>query len=401
MANHLADNRGIHPQQSHVGGFSVTALGPPSVFFAASFAAMCAHGGISHRLRNARALLFSIIVTGPGLCACDAARTPEPSRSPPPSAVAPPVASPPPTADSGRSPPSSPPAANAGRAETLSLLSLPTSAYQAPLAVDDDAAYLLTNHAAHRLVPGRAPKAFELDLGFGSTATRHGLVFWSEGAVREASKLSGESRRLAALAARPQLFVSSGDDLAWLERSDDKLFSLRSLTGSRVTTAYTSTGTIDAVAMLSDWIFFVERPAGAEWRIGGVPAKGGTPVFTSARRGRAPAMLVAHHELYYYDGNGREVRRLSPDLRDEETLVSDFVCSPLAVAERVYCANVEGIFELVPHGRPRPLVELTRGGTVTDLAANATHVFWVSDAGADKLSVHALALGPAPSAPPR
>jgi hypothetical protein len=106
-------------------------------------------------------------------------------------------------------------------------------------------------------------------------------------------------------------------------------------------------------------------------------------------------MLVARHALYYYDGNAREVRRLSPDLRDEETLVSDFICSPLAVAERVYCANLEGIFELVPEGRPRAVVRLTRG-TVTELAANAHHLFWVADAGADKLSVQAIALPVSP-----
>jgi hypothetical protein len=276
------------------------------------------------------------------------------------------------------------------------LLSLPTSAYQASLAVDADGAYLLTQHAGYRLVRGRAPEALKVELGFGATATRHGLLFWSAGAVREASKRSGESHPLATLAARPQLFVSSGDDLAWLARSDDNGFSLGSLAGKRPSAVYTSPGSIDAATMLNDWIFFVERPRDAEWRIGGVRTQGGAPVFTTPRRGRSPSMLVAHHELYYYDGAGREVRRLSPDLRHEETLVSDFVCSPLAVAERVYCANLEGIFELAPQGRPRPLTERGAGGPVTDLAANARHLFWIGDAGADRLVVDSLALPPSP-----
>jgi hypothetical protein len=336
------------------------------------------------------------IALGPGPCACDDARKAEHSRSPPASVVAAPVAPPPGATEHSGTSSGTRPASSAEPAETIRLLALPTSAYQASLTVDDDGAFLLTSHAAYRLVPGRAAEALEVEPGFGAAATRHALVFWSEGAVREASKQSGKSRRLATLAARPQFFVSSGDDVAWVERSDEHGFSLGSVSGKRASAVYASPGAIDAAVMLNDWVFFVERPTGSEWRVGGIRAKGGEPVFTSARRGRSPSMLAAHRDVYYYDGNGREVRRLSPDLRDEETLVSDFVCSPLAVAERVYCANVEGIFELVPRGLPRPLVKLTRGNMVADLAANARHLFWVGDAGADQLSVNAIALAASP-----
>jgi len=129
-----------------------------------------------------------------------------------------------------------------------------------------------------------------------------------------------------------------------------------------------------------------------------VSTKGGAPAFTPARRGRSPSMLVGHRDIFYYDGNHREVRRLSPDLRHDETLVADFICSPLAVGEHVYCANVEGIFELVPEGRPRPLMK-RGGGPVTELAANAHYLFWIEDAGADKLIVQTLALPHDPPAP--
>jgi hypothetical protein len=278
------------------------------------------------------------------------------------------------------------------RSEPLQLIALSSSAYQASLAADRDAAYLLTSGAAYRLSPERAAEARQVELGFGATATRHALVFWSEGAVREISKQTGKTRRLAPHSTRPRQFVSSGDELGWVERSDDGRFSVASLTGERASRAYTSPGKIDAAAMLSDWIFFVERPTEAEWRIGGVRAQGGAPAFTNLRRGRAPSMLVAHQELYYYDGNRRAVLRLSPDLRREETLVTDFVCSPLAVAEEVYCANVEGVFELVAGARPRLLVKLDDGRAATDLAATTGHLFWIGDAGADKLEVSALAL---------
>jgi hypothetical protein len=378
MAIHRVAFRGVHAGQSPNHGISVTAS--PLAFVSS---------------------LLAISATALGLAACDRAQLPEDSRSratPTATPTVTPAVTPPRTSAGGSETPAVPSlAASAQRADPKALLSLSTSAYQASLAVDADAAYLLTSHAAYRLVPGRAPEELRIELGYGASATAHGLVFWSEGAVREASKQSGTSHRIAALAARPQFFVSSGDDLAWVARAEDSRYSLGSVAGKRPFTAYTSPGSIDAAAMLGGWVFFVERPTEAEWRIGAVRAEGGAPVSTSTRRGRAPSMLVAHHEIYYYDGNGREVRRLSPDLRDEKVLVSDFVCSPLAVAERVYCANVEGIFELVPDGRPRPLVTLGLGATVSDLAADGRRLFWVADAGPDKLVVNAIEVADPPA----
>jgi hypothetical protein len=237
----------------------------------------------------------------------------------------------------------------------------------------------LTSEAAYRFLPGRAAEAQRVPLGFGATATTHSLLFWSDGAVRELAKRGGESRRLVELATPPQSFVSSDNYVGWVERSSDGRFSLGSIAGKRATTAYTSPGKIDAAVMLSNWLFFVERPTEkSEWRIGGVRTSGGTPAFTNSRPGRAPSMLAARDDLYYYDGNRREVRRLTPDLRTEETLVADFVCSPLAVANKVFCANVEGIFELVPGARPRALVKLSKNRFATDLAATGSHLYWGS-----------------------
>jgi hypothetical protein len=364
VATQLAGVREVHGGQSIDRSFSVNKSSRRLLF-----CGPVVRPGVKSRA------LFAATVTALALGACEDARKSAASA---------------PTSSDGRAP--SPPQASTERPESPPLLSLSTSAYQASLAVDDDAAYLLTSHAAYRLAPGRPADALKVELGFGGTATRHGLVYWSDGAVREASKQGGESRRLGTLAARPQLFISSGDVVAWLERSEDGRFSLGSLATERPSTIYASPGTIDAATMIGDLSFFVERTTDAEWRIGAVRTKGGRPVFTTARRGRSPAMLVGHHDIYYYDGNVREVRRLSPDLRREDTLVSDFICSPLAVAERVYCANVEGIFELAPQG-PRRLVKLGRDGTVTDLAANARRLFWIADAGADRLVVETLALG--------
>jgi hypothetical protein len=273
------------------------------------------------------------------------------------------------------------------------LLSVSSSAYRASIAADAETAHLLTSEAAYRLSPGRAPETQRAELGLGATATPHALLFWADGEVQELSKHDSQTRRLVALATRPQTLVASESGVGWVERSEAGRFALGSISGKRATRIYTSPGRIDAAVMSRDWIFFLERPAETGWRVGGVRASGGTPEFTSSRPGRAPSMLVARRELYYYDGNRREVRRLSPDLRNEETLATDFVCSPLAVAERVYCANVEGIFELVPGARPRALVKVSQGRLVTGLAASATHVYWVADVGPDKLEVSALPLG--------
>jgi hypothetical protein len=272
------------------------------------------------------------------------------------------------------------------------VIALSISAYRASITADAEAAYLLTSEAAYRFTPGRAAEAQRVELGFGATATADAFIFWSDGAVQEHSKRDGRTRRLVGLAAQPQSLVSSGSYVGWVERSPEGRFSLGSIAKKGASSVYTSPGKIDAAAMLSNWIFFVERPTASEWRIGGVRTSGGTPTFTNSRPGRAPSMLVARDELYYYDGNRREVRRVTPDLRSEETLVTNFVCSPLAVsvAKKVYCANVEGIFELVPGARPLALVKLAKNRFATDLAATATDLYWVSDAGPDKLQVSSL-----------
>jgi hypothetical protein len=267
------------------------------------------------------------------------------------------------------------------------MLALPSSAYHASLEPDEEGFVVLTRTAAHRLVPGGAPLEMPLDLAFGATTTRQSVLFWSDGAVRQAPKRGGSPRQLAGLPARPQRFVSSGDEFVWLEKNAENRFSIVTLNGAKPHLTYASTGRIEALAMLSDWVFFVERPADGSWRIGGVKHIGGTPVFTAPRQGRAPAMLVAAQQLYYYDGNTIEIRRLSPDLQQEETLAKGFVCSPLAVFEHVYCAQVDGIFELRAGALPRRLVPARLGTPITALAVNERHVAFVTDAGADKLEV--------------
>lgn len=291
-----------------------------------------------------------------------------------------------------------PPAASRPEADAVAevrvLLSLPRSAYHASITGDpDDVAYLLTSTAAYRLAPEHPPAETPMDLGFGATVTRSSIVYWSRGAVLEAPKAGGAPRRLVTLAERPQLFVASTAAIGWLRRASDGSFSLNALLAKKPTTLYTSHGSIDAVTMLGEQIFFVERPAGTDWRIGRIgPTVGATPEFTALRSGRAPAMLAGRHDLVFYDGHRSEVRRLSLDLRHERTPVSGFICSPVAVSEHIYCAQPDGIFELRPDERPRRLVSGDTQRLVTDLAATPKRLLWIVDAGADKLEIRALVL---------
>jgi hypothetical protein len=292
---------------------------------------------------------------------------------------------------------SPPPSKAVRRAEPTLVFAAAESAYHARLVADDTSFHLLTPTAAYHLAPGQAPRKIGIELGDGASGNGESFVYWSNGAVYRAFKSDPEKPlRLGALSSRPQGFFTSGDDVCWLERAPDDRFRLMTFVRGKPTPSYESPGKLDAATMLSDWLFFVERPAGFSWRIGGVPVRGGTPTFTRERNGRAPAMLVARRDLYYYDGNSREVRRLSPDLAKEETLVRGFICTPLAVFEHVYCAQLEGIFELRQNERPLLLSSERTRGPVIDLAANRTHVAWLSEAGAERLEVRSLALSERP-----
>jgi len=280
-------------------------------------------------------------------------------------------------------------------AEPRTLLTLPTSAYHATIAAGaDDDAYLLTPTAAYRLAPGRDPEKTPLDLGAVATMTPSSFIYWSRGAIVETPKTGGAPCRIVALSDPPQAIVAAGSRIAWLVRSREGRSSIQSPDGKSTRTDYASPGTIDAIAMNGDAIFFVDRPAGADWRIGTVLAGGGAGRFTPLRKGRAPSMLVARGDLFYYEGNGYEVRRLSPDLQHERSLVSGFVCSPIAVSAHVYCAQVEGLFELRADERPRRLVPGGPARLVTDLAATPKRLLWIVDAGPDRLEVRELALSP-------
>ena len=287
------------------------------------------------------------------------------------------------------------------------LLTLPSSAFQAALFADDDAIELLTSTAAYRFLPGKEPLTRSIDLGFAATVTRKNYVYWSQGALwsepRRAPNGSGRVK-LASLAEQPQRIVADigADEFAWLSKSDGDRYTIAKLENRRVKTLYNSPGSIDALTMIGDALYFVERPEGASWRIARMKLSGGQAAFSADKSGRWPALLRGAKDVIYYDGARRGVFSLSPDLQHERVLAEDFICSPLAVSANVYCSTMEGIFELSAAGARRQVVPAPRQ-LITTLAANAARLVFVSDAGAqgkDQLAVYSVPLESAAGAPP-
>jgi hypothetical protein len=276
--------------------------------------------------------------------------------------------------------------------EPAELITRPISAYATELVADEDALYLLSDKIAFRLVAGSKPLEIPVDHGATAAVTRSAIVYWSDGAIRQVPKLGGESRRRVALAKAPVRMAAGGNDFVWLEERRQGGSEIRTLRGNQPRVLAASSGKIDALAMASGRVVFVERQSAAEWRFGSVRIAGGSPSYSAAKTGRTPAMLApSGDDVYYYDGNKIEVRRLAVDLSHEQS-IANVICSPIAVSSRVYCAAFEGIFEIPKDGGSAPIKIHGRAQDVTSIASNAGLVAWTRDIGAGNLSVAMLSL---------
>jgi hypothetical protein len=335
------------------------------------------------RVKNlpARSCLLLCLCVG-GLSACKSGRRTSQASAPTASA----------TAQATASVPRHAPPTNSA-ASPITLFSVAKSAYHVKLNLDGDNIYLLTPDSVFRLAPDHPPEGSRLELGAGAVATSSGFIFWSKSKVWIAPKAGGAPAALAEVAHEPQFFVAAGEKLAWIDRGDDGRYAIRSLRGSKPYTVYSPAGNVDAATMIYDRVVFVERVSPAAWRLGSVRLDGEAPTFAQQRSGRSPAMLVPGPEVYYYDGAVFEVRAISPDLRQERVIASDIICSPLAAADRLYCGQVEGLFEVSLDGVVR-LVSPNLRFMSTAIAADRNRVVWVSEAGTDRLEVKLLVRDP-------
>jgi hypothetical protein len=276
--------------------------------------------------------------------------------------------------------------------ETTVLMTDRTSAYRANLSVDDDAVYLLTDKVAHLLVPGSPPRQVPLTNGETAAVTRTTFVYWSKGALWDIPKSGGSPRRVAPLNAQPQFLMAAGDALAWLTMKERDRFVIQTLDGKTARTLFAYEGRIETAAMNRSHVFFVQRDGAERWRIGRVSLRGDAPTYTASHDGPTPSKLAVTDEVYYYDVKTSTVRKLPTDLSREETVIRDLVCSPIAVGVRIYCPNVDGMFEIARHSGAKILPLFPSRERLTAVAASSKYLVWLSDSGPDRLSLKLIRL---------
>jgi hypothetical protein len=257
--------------------------------------------------------------------------------------------------------------------------------------MDDDALYVMTPDRLHRVVVGKTTESFPVALGFSPAATSHSIVYWSEGWLWEVSKRGGEPSRIAQLPKQPQTLVAAEHRVGWVGASGPG-FSVWTLDDRRPRSLHSSESRIEALTLTDDFAYFVERQEPASWRIGRAPTGGGELSFTRPRPGRTPASVVAFGDgVHYQDARaGYAVQKLSLDLGRERTLAKDVVCSPLAVSDAVFCAQLHGLVEVPLDGRPPERLAILDGHPITDLVAGPKRIAWISDVGRDQSTVRVL-----------
>lgn len=281
--------------------------------------------------------------------------------------------------------------ADVPRPEPRSLYQLDTSAYTATLAADeDDSLYVLTSHAAYRLRAGEPASRWALELGDTPTLSARGIVYWLDGALRLVPKKGGPPEILANVPRPPRHLCAARENLAWVEPEANGAI-LRTLDGSEPRSLYRSPGDIDALALMDDRAYFVERSQEG-WRLGTVALGGGSPRFTEQYATRTPAQLATAGDVFFYDGPSSTVRRFSSGLEREEVVGRDVICSPLAVSERIYCSQVSLLFELPRDGGPARSLAPKRAGTIAALVATKTRLAWLLDVGENRTEVEVLPL---------
>jgi hypothetical protein len=255
---------------------------------------------------------------------------------------------------------------------------------------------LLASNAAYRLVAGQPAQGIELDLGVGDVLTRASFVFWSKGTIWSAPKEGGATRQIANFPHRPQYFVTSGESFAWVDRSEEGLYTIQTLEGREPRVLVSSSTELSALHMIGDAVYFVQRTTERTWRIGVVRITGdGAPEYEAERRGRTPALLTGAGDVYYYDVDKLEIRRLSSDGHGESVIHQNVVCSPIHAASEIYCGSVEGLFQVSKETHQPRVLSYGRPGFITNIRSNSKHVVWTVDIGPEALAVDML---PAPLA---
>jgi hypothetical protein len=277
-------------------------------------------------------------------------------------------------------------------AKPQTLLSLPVSAYHAGVALTDGAVVVTTPGRVYRL-DAEAREATLSPPEDSPVAVEGGsLVYWSAGGFWRQS-FGGDPNRIGDGSERPIALAASADAFAWLERSAVGAFTIKTLRGSETLTLYSSPTPISALTMEQDVVLFIEAMGPSAWRLGRVSVDGGKARLSPAKASRPPAMLGSYRDqVYYYGGLKWGLRAASVDLGDERTIAKGVVCSPLAAAEHLYCAQVRGLAQLSETGEVLRWITENHGRLITAVAADSKRVVWIGEAGETSLQVEMLAL---------
>jgi hypothetical protein len=260
-------------------------------------------------------------------------------------------------------------------------LELPSSPYAARLAVADGLPALLTTDALYRLDAQSAQRTPFSEGALGVLAG-DSVVRWHQGRLWRSRGASRDWLALTPLPQPPHRLVASPHGVVWTEVAAGSAASIWTLAGAEPRQLRSAPGGVAALALRDDQVFFVEELVDGRWRLGGVSLGGSSERYGEAHSGRPPAMLAVTSDVFYYDGPSLSVYRVSTDLRRTERVAADIICSPLAAAESVYCAQPPGaIVELSLSGRGPRLLAGPLDGTVTALSATPTEVTWLREAG--------------------
>jgi hypothetical protein len=263
------------------------------------------------------------------------------------------------------------------------------SAYHARLFADEEGV-VLTTPAGFTLVRADA-EAEEHALSLGSIALRHGakVIFWRAGKLRDVSIYGGDERELVSVARAPQYLLAATGQLAWIS-TDRAGAALETLSKGQTRVVYASAHRVSAPSMHGAEVFWVETQSDGSWNFARIGLNGEYRKANETHHERVPALLVPGQDgVYFYAGPRRGVRKLTFDFESETAIATGAVCSPLVVSSRVVCAQVGGLFEVLPSGSARFLAS-ERAGPITGLAATATRVYWVAESGDERLVVRAL-----------
>lgn len=275
------------------------------------------------------------------------------------------------------------------------LYSADTDAYGVHLFPHADGVVLATEDQLTLLQPGEPPQTRRVQLG--PVAARQGddLVFWRSGKLRKVSlSLASEKERdLVPLGRMPLFLLASDARVAWVDRDEQGSYSVQTLATLGKASVYRTQERIIACTLVDDTVFAISSTSPGHWKVAAVPLDGRAPTFTTERSSRPPSMLaVGKDGLYLYAGPLQGVLRLSFDLEREDSVMPGEICSPIAVSDRVLCARVGGLVELLPSvTTPRPLASEPTG-PIANLVADDNHAYWITDTGTRGLALRSLAL---------